>query len=96
MKRIAIIILSIGWLLPSWLGISTLLTFVNTEVWPLLRGEHPSNSFPFFQFSARCFEVSIAWLAAALGWWVWMFIPEIQKKREPNQAVQKRPTSRPG
>jgi hypothetical protein len=84
MKRIAIILLTIGWLLPAWLGISTLLTFVDAEVWPLLRGEHPSNSFPFVQFSARCFAVSIAWLAASLAWWAWRWIPEIRKKRESN------------
>ena len=85
MKRIAIVILSVGWLLPAWFGISTLLTFLNAEVWPLLRGEHPSNSFAFVEFSAGCFAVSMVWLAAALAWWAWKFSSEIPNKKEPNK-----------
>ena len=82
MRRTAVIILSTGWLFPAWMGLSTLLTFVDAEVWPLLRGEQPSNSFPFVPYSARCFAVSMAWLAAALAWWSWMLMPEMKKKSE--------------
>lgn len=83
------ILFSIGWLLPAWLGISTLLTFVEAEVRPLLRGEDPSNSFPFVPFSARCFAVSMAWLAAAIAWWAWRLIPGVRKKREPKSMARK-------
>jgi len=81
MKRLTICLFSIGWLIPAWLGVNTIMSFLNTEVWPLLRGEHPLNSFPFIDFSARCFEIAFLWLAAVVFNWSWQITARFQNER---------------
>ena len=60
---------SAGWLVPLWLGVDAYLSFQRAEVWPLLMGGHPMNSFPFLHFASNCFLVSFAWLGIALAFW---------------------------
>ena len=71
MKRLLLTLFSIGWLAPAWLGLSQLLTFLDQEAWPLLRGGHPMNSFPFVSFSERCFTIAFVWFALVAAFWVW-------------------------
>lgn len=88
MKRIAISLFSIGWLVPAWLAVSTLLTFVNSEVWPLLRGERPVNSFPFVAFATDCLAVTFLWLAVVIAYWAWRLAPLGRGKKQPIQAPE--------
>ena len=65
-------ILSIGWLVPLWLGVSTYLTFWEIEAWPLIAGDKPGNSFPFISFARDCFMWAFLWLAAVLAFWFYL------------------------
>jgi hypothetical protein len=56
---------------PAWLGLSLLLTFLEKDAWPLLRGGHPMNSFPHLAFSSRCFAIAFAWFAVVAAFWIW-------------------------
>ncbi len=69
-----IALLSAGWLVPLWLGIDTYLTFVRVEVWPLLEGQRPLNSFPFLDFTARCMAVSLVWLGFVIVFWAYWLL----------------------
>ncbi len=69
MKILSMIVLSTGWLLPAYLGISSYLAWAEAEVWPLLRGEHPMNSFPHLRFCQQMLALSVTWLAVALAVW---------------------------
>ncbi|RNF83589.1 hypothetical protein EER27_09350 [Lysobacter psychrotolerans] len=66
---VAVAVLSAGWLVPLWMGVDIYLTFWQIEGWPLLRGEHPGNSFSFIQFAASCFKVSFVWLGMVICFW---------------------------
>ena len=78
MRRLLIAAFSMGWLLPMWAAVSTVLDFLHVEAWPLWRGEHPVNSFPFIQFASQAFAIGLVWLAAVIAWWAWRFasLPE--------------------
>ena len=65
-------IASAGWIIPLWLGISTYIDFVGAELWPLARGEHPMNSFPFLQFTRNCLSVALVWLAVVAAFWAYI------------------------
>jgi hypothetical protein len=69
-KTILMVILSCGWLLPFYVGISSLFSWLQYEVTPLLEGHNPGNSFPFLKFSGEMVAVSFVWLAAAIAVWV--------------------------
>jgi hypothetical protein len=71
MRRFLIAAFSMGWLLPMWAAGSTVLDFLQVEAWPLWRGEHPVNSFPFIQFASQAFAIGSVWLAAVIAWWAW-------------------------
>ena len=70
-KRLFIAVFSAGWLVPALLGMSVYLDFVRFEAWPLLRGQHPGNSFPFLDFSRQCFGLAGVWLGIAIIFWSW-------------------------
>lgn len=69
MKTLLMLILSTGWLLPLYLGISSYLSWAQAEVWPRLLGQNPMNSFPFIKFSQQMLAVSIGWLALTIAVW---------------------------
>jgi hypothetical protein len=69
-KSIFMALLSCGWLLPLYLGISTLLSWLQVELTPRLEGCNPGNSFPFIGFSGQMIAVSFIWLALAIAAWV--------------------------
>jgi len=67
-------LLSAGWLVPLWLGIDTYLTFFRVEVWPLLGGQKPLNSFPFLEFTSRCMTLSLFWLGLVIIFWAYRLL----------------------
>jgi hypothetical protein len=71
MRRLFIVVLSTGWLLPIWIAAKCLFTELDAEVWPRLQGQHPLNSFPFHQCRDYTFTIGFAWLALAVIFWVW-------------------------
>ncbi|MDH3583688.1 MAG: hypothetical protein OER86_05690 [Phycisphaerae bacterium] len=71
-KRFLIVLLSAGWLVPAWLSLYSYFGFLGSEVWPRLRGEIPTNSFPFTHFSLQAMTIAAAWLALAIIYWAWM------------------------
>ncbi|MCC7248246.1 MAG: hypothetical protein IT473_06465 [Lysobacter sp.] len=70
--RAIVALLSAGWLVPMWLGVSALLDFVEVELWPLLLQQPKLNSFPFIEFAERCFAVGFLWLGIAIAAWAWV------------------------
>jgi hypothetical protein len=77
--RALIALLSIGWLVPMWLGVSNVLDFVALELQPLLLQQPKLNSFPFIDFAGRCFAFAFLWLAAALAGWAWFGVAAWQR-----------------
>jgi hypothetical protein len=70
--KVLVVILSVGWLVPAWLGLDTYLTFWQVEGWPLLYDKPAGNSFDFLGFSRSCLRLSAAWLAVALCFWSYL------------------------
>ena len=69
LKYLFVVVLSVGWLLPLFLGLGTFLSWAQAEVSPRLAGEVPINSFPFLHFSSDMLALSFVWLAVALAAW---------------------------
>lgn len=84
-KRVAIVLFSIGWVAPAWLGLGLFMTFLNSEVSPALHGMHPVNSFPFIAFSGRCWTVALVWFAGVAAFWSWKLGPLILSRQQSNQ-----------
>lgn len=70
--RAIVALLSAGWLIPMWLGVSALLDFVEVELWPLLLQQPKLNSFPFIGFAERCFAIGFLWLGVVIAAWAWV------------------------
>ncbi len=64
------VLFSIGWLLPIWVFVNTLFSFLGSELYPLLLGKKPLNSFPFLDVSFQAFTIGCLWLAAVLIFWI--------------------------
>jgi len=76
-----------------WAAGSTFLEFLQVEAWPLWRGEHPVNSFPFVQFASQTFAIGCVWLAVVIFWWGWRFasLPQVPPGSvEPRDAMGSR------
>ncbi|MBU6174737.1 MAG: hypothetical protein KGQ60_13090 [Planctomycetes bacterium] len=71
MRQLLIAAFSTGWILPMWAAGSMVLQFLQSEAWPLWRGEHPANTFPFVPFASQAFAIGSVWLAAVIAWWAW-------------------------
>ena len=71
MHRLLIAVFSTGWLIPMWISAQLLCNFLGAEIWPLLRGDHPANSFPFVHCSFMAFTVGTVWLAVVIFFWAW-------------------------
>ncbi len=80
--RAPIALLSAGWLVPMWLGISTMLDFVELELWPLLLQQPKLNSFPFIDFAGKCFAVAFLWLGLAVAGWAWVVVAALQRMKD--------------
>jgi hypothetical protein len=64
------LLFSIGWLVPIWISVNSLFSFLGSEIYPLLQGKHPLNSFPFLDFSFQAFTIGCVWLSAVLIYWI--------------------------
>jgi hypothetical protein len=73
-------LLSTGWLVPMWMGVRTLLDFVELELWPLLLEQPELNSFPFIPFAGDCFAIAFLWLAVVVAGWSWAGIGVLQRR----------------
>jgi hypothetical protein len=80
--RALIALLSAGWLAPMWLGVATMLDFVELELWPLLLQQPKLNSFPFIDFAGKCFAVAFLWLGLALVGWAWVAATALQRTKD--------------
>lgn len=80
--RALIALLSAGWLLPMWLGVSTLLEFVELELWPLLLQQPKLNSFPFIDFAGKCFSIAFLWMGLAVAAWAWVALGALQRIKD--------------
>lgn len=78
--RAVLALLSAGWLLPMWLGIATVLDFVELELWPLLLQQPKLNSFPFIEFAGECFAVGFLWLGAVIVGWAWYWLGRADRR----------------
>jgi len=67
------VLFSVGWLLPIWASVNTLFSFLGLEMYPLLLGKKPLNSFPYLDYSFQAFTIGCLWLAAVLIFWVVRF-----------------------
>ena len=79
--RFAIALLSVGWLVPLWMGVWALLQFVEVELWPLLLQQPKLNSFPYLDFAGRCIAIAFLWLAAVMFGWAWAALAVIKRTR---------------
>lgn len=80
--RALIALLSAGWLVPVWLGVATMLDFVELELWPLLLQQPKLNSFPFIDFAGKCFAVAFLWLGLVVAGWAWVALAALQRKKD--------------
>lgn len=77
-----IALLSAGWLVPMWLGVATMLDFVELELWPLLLQQPELNSFPFIDFAWKCFAIGFLWLGLAVAGWAWAALASLQRTKD--------------
>ncbi len=77
--RALIALLSVGWLVPMWLGVSNVLDYVVLELQPVLLQQPKLNSFPFIDFADRCFAFAFLWLGVVLAGWAWLGIAVWQR-----------------
>jgi hypothetical protein len=75
-KTVLMALLSCGWLISLYLGISTLFCWMQYELTPLLEGRNPGNSFPFLKFSGEMVAVSFIWLGIAIVVWVIIYFKQ--------------------
>jgi hypothetical protein len=63
-------IVSLGWLVPAYLSVSSYYDFQRNEVQAYVWNGHAGpDSFPHLAFSRSSFEVAFAWFAiVAVGW----------------------------
>ena len=84
-----IALFSAGWLVPLWLGVDTYLTFWQVEIWPLLDGQSPGNSFPFISFARDCIVVSFCWLGAVFVFWAYFCFQALSRVGQPNNSLKR-------
>jgi hypothetical protein len=69
-RRVALVLLSCGWLFPLWLAYDSLLSYIAYEVIPETQGKVPLTSFPHRDFSRQLAAIAAIWLALAVSYWV--------------------------
>jgi hypothetical protein len=71
-RRLAMILVSIGWIAPLTLACWSEHLFLWKVLLPMARhGKAWIGSFPFEQFAERLFLFAMLWLAAVIAGWVW-------------------------
>ena len=71
LKRLLLVLISAGWVLPFWLAVDFFLQFVQMEAYPRLCGQQPINSFPYLSFISTMSATACLWLAVAIAVWSW-------------------------
>jgi hypothetical protein len=86
-----IAIVSVGWLLPLWLGNQTYIDGQTDTYRLLLHVEHPINSFPFFGFAADCFTAAFVWLGIVGLAWSYALSVWLMGVLRPNNSFKPKP-----
>lgn len=69
LKMAFALILNLGWLLPFYLSMSSLIDWCRLEVSPVVyETDRGANSFPFLSFSRQMLIVACTWIAIAIAW----------------------------
>lgn len=90
---IVVAIISVGWLIPLWLGVDTYMSFWHAEVLPRLLGESPANSFPYIAFAASCFKVAFLWLGLVICFWAYWAFSTNFGRRAVYESIDAEPAS---
>jgi hypothetical protein len=70
MKRLAIIIFSVGWLIPFCISFWAVYDFVHNIMWPTLGLDEPTiTSYHPIQWAIIAFSIAMVWLACAIIAW---------------------------
>ena len=74
-KKLTVLALSIGWLIPMWLGLSSIDSWVLNEIAPHLHaGDEHLNSFPYHQFAQQSLLIAGVWFSFAIVGWASYFV----------------------
>ena len=69
-RRVLLVILSCGWLLPLSLAYDSLLSYIAYQAIPEVQGKTPLASFAFREWSGQMAKAAAIWLAVAISYWV--------------------------
>ena len=68
-KTIGLVCCNLGWLIPGYLCIHSLIHWCQVEASPVVYGtERQLNSFPFLRFSEQMLIITTIWLGLILGY----------------------------
>lgn len=69
LKTLVNLCVNVGWLIPAYLSIDSLLQWCRLEVSPVIYGmERQLNSFPFLDFAQQTLTITVVWLGLAIGY----------------------------
>ncbi len=80
LKIVGIVVLSAGWLVPAYFCIGTLIAWLDTDVSDHLHHIAPQYTFQFTLQIQQWFQVSFAWFALAVLFWVCVAAIKLVKK----------------
>ena len=77
MKRILLLLASIGWLVPAWIGFTSFNNWVRLVLRPKLQpefyGDTPVTSFPHYEFAKQLWIIAGLWLSiVVIGWAIYV------------------------
>ena len=68
-KTLVNLCVNVGWLIPAYLCVNSLLQWCRLEASPVIYGmERQLNSFPFLNFAHTMLAITVVWLGLALGY----------------------------
>ena len=73
-KRTLIFVLSVGWVIPGFLGLVSLEEWVKVQLLPQIRGEGLMSSFPHLDAGFILLKLSLGWLVLVVSGWVVAFM----------------------
>ena len=74
MKKIILILLSAGWVVPLYLSILNIIRWGTAESSQTLGGDTQLNSFPFLHYSEQSLTIACVWLLAVLVYWLVKYV----------------------
>ncbi len=84
MKKVFVLIFSVGWLVPAWIGFRSFHSWVRLVVRPKLQPEFydniPITSFPHYEFAHQLWIIAGLWLTVVVISWAIYLVFYNQKK----------------